>query len=134
MLDVDHFKSVNDRYGHLSGDAVLRQIAAALKRQARRVDLAARYGGEEFVLLLANAGRKEAFETAERLRRAIEAVATETPGGAIRVTVSLGVATFPDDARERTGLIELADRALYAAKHAGRNRTVRAKDLAPARR
>jgi diguanylate cyclase (GGDEF)-like protein len=132
MLDVDHFKGVNDRYGHLAGDAVLRQIAAALQRQARRVDLAARYGGEEFMLLLANAGRKEAFETAERLRRAIEAVTTEAPAGAIRVSVSLGVATYPDDARDRTALIELADRALYAAKRAGRNRTVRAKDLAAA--
>ena len=130
LLDIDHFKNVNDRYGHPAGDAVLRGVATMLAAQARDSDVVARYGGEEFAVALPETDRAGALVIAERIRAAIERVDQLTDSGPVRVTVSIGVATFPDDARDKASLVECADKSLYAAKHGGRNRVV-ATDLFP---
>ena len=126
MVDVDHFKKYNDAHGHPMGDGVLQQVAATLRHTVRRVDLVARYGGEEFTVLLPQVPAEQALEVAEKLRQAIEGHAF--PGGETqplgRVTLSLGVATFPDDADDDVTLLDRADAALYHAKSSGRNRAV----------
>ena len=119
MLDIDHFKRVNDTYGHDAGDAALRFLADALRDELRGVDTAARYGGEEFAVILPQAGLDGALIVAERLRSRLET--TEVPGIG-HITGSFGLATFPLHANSRDGLVGAADRALYEAKHAGRNR------------
>jgi diguanylate cyclase (GGDEF)-like protein len=120
MFDLDHFKRVNDVYGHNHGDEVLAAVGAAITACVRESDFAGRYGGEEFLVLLADSDRAGALVTAEKLRTAIAAV--QIPGESRAVTASLGVAVMPDDAGESTALLRCADRALYAAKRAGRNR------------
>lgn len=123
LLDVDHFKKVNDVHGHPAGDAVLRGVAAVVAAQARDTDRAARYGGEEMALLLPETDPKGARAIAERLRAAIASSAHETERGALQVTVSLGVSSIPSagiDTPEQ--LLEAADKALYRAKQGGRNR------------
>lgn len=121
LIDIDHFKSINDRYGHLSGDDVLAAVAEALTIGCRDSDIVARYGGEEFVVLLPGAGAAEARNRAERLRLACAELAVPWPGGVIAVTISVGVATFvPGQTGE--DLLGAADRALYRAKESGRNR------------
>ena|GEM_PF-349973 len=128
LLDIDHFKRVNDTHGHDAGDIALRIIANALREEVRGVDTAARYGGEEFAIILPQAGPEGALVVAERLRARIER--TEVPGvGAI--TASLGVATFPLDASSRDLLVTTADRALYQAKRTGRNLVCSPADLSP---
>jgi diguanylate cyclase (GGDEF)-like protein len=126
MLDVDHFKHYNDTNGHQDGNAVLVQLADILRAAGRRGEVIARYGGEEFVTLLYGAGRDEARRFAETVRRAVEAATF--PGGERqplgRVTISGGVASFPEDAKGQDDLIEAADQCLYRAKQAGRNRIV----------
>jgi diguanylate cyclase (GGDEF)-like protein len=119
MLDIDHFKRVNDTYGHDAGDAALRFLADVLRDELRGVDTAARYGGEEFAVILPQAGLEGALIVAERLRSRLET--TEVPGIGY-ITGSFGLATFPLHANSRDGLVGSADRALYEAKHAGRNR------------
>lgn len=119
MLDLDHFKSVNDTYGHDAGDLALRVIADALRQELRAVDTAARYGGEEFAVILPQAGLEGALSVAERLRARIESVEIPKVG---RISASLGVASFPTHASSRDALVTIADRALYQAKHEGRNR------------
>ena len=127
MLDIDHFKSVNDTHGHDAGDSALRVIADALRQELRGVDTAARYGGEEFAIILPQATLEGALVVAERLRARVEG--TEVPG--VRpITASLGVATFPAHASSRDLLVTTADRALYRAKHTGRNRVCSPLDLA----
>ncbi|HEX5438502.1 MAG TPA: diguanylate cyclase [Gemmatimonadaceae bacterium] len=128
LVDLDHFKEVNDTYGHLAGDEVLRTVAATLQREARTVDVVARYGGEEFVVILPETGEEGAMAVAERIRQrmAEQTPDAEGPGSAVRVTVSIGVATAPlagVDSPE--DLIAAADRALYRAKAEGRNRVCR---------
>jgi two-component system cell cycle response regulator len=124
MLDVDHFKDVNDQLGHLGGDAVLRELARQLREGVREVDAVGRYGGEEFVLLLPETGYDEAVLTAERLRRRIEQHGFQAGERVLRVTVSLGVASYPGGSADSAAtLIREADRALYRAKQEGRNRT-----------
>lgn len=123
MLDLDHFKRVNDAHGHQSGDQVLRSFAALLIETIRKSDLAARYGGEEFVVVMANTGRDEAQLVAEKIRAAAEQADVELPDSErLRVTVSVGGVTFPEGSRGARNLLDLADRALYAAKRGGRNR------------
>lgn len=123
MLDIDHFKNFNDRFGHDSGNRTLAHVAALIKQEARETDLAARYGGEEFALVLTETAKHEAAKLAERLRVRIESAPLMLPDhGEQRVTVSLGLATFSRDARDAQALAAAADEALYAAKHAGRNR------------
>jgi diguanylate cyclase (GGDEF)-like protein len=123
MLDVDHFKEFNDRFGHAAGDEALRRIAAALRRTLRRSDLLARYGGEEFVVLLPETGAAEALAKAEVLRRTILALPVWTGRGATApaLTASIGVASAPDDGETSDVLLASADARLFHAKHAGRN-------------
>lgn len=118
MLDIDHFKRVNDTFGHMAGDVALRTLADVLLRELRGIDTAARYGGEEFAIILPQADVEGARIVAERLRVCVEA--TDVPGVGY-LTASFGVATFPVHSTTRTDLVALADDALYAAKHAGRN-------------
>ena len=124
LCDVDHFKKVNDGYGHPVGDEVLRRVARVLQEVPRKIDIPARYGGEEFAVLLDNVDVAQAKQVAERIRIEISRVVVETEKGPLSVTESIGVAAFPDDGRDRATLIERADLALYHAKHTGRNRVV----------
>lgn len=129
LVDIDHFKKVNDTYGHPVGDEVLKRLAILLKESVRTIDLAARYGGEEFVLLLANTDRKGALQLAERVRKEAKKLKFETDDAEFSITLSMGVATFPDDARTKESLIENADEALYYAKEHGRNKVVAYHDI-----
>ncbi|MBI3517343.1 MAG: diguanylate cyclase [Proteobacteria bacterium] len=122
MVDVDHFKKVNDQYGHASGDDVLRRIAAILAAGVRSTDMAARFGGEEFIALLSETATDEAALIGERLRQAIAAEPIPSAGGAIPVTASIGLATAVGADVDIERLIAAADGALYAAKKNGRNR------------
>jgi diguanylate cyclase (GGDEF)-like protein/PAS domain S-box-containing protein len=122
LIDADHFKSVNDRYGHAAGDAVLRQLAAALTAAFRQVDVVARVGGEEFAVLLPSTGLQGALVVADRLRRVIESQMVRFDGADIRYTISGGLAAMGDCLIDLDTLMKRADRALYAAKAAGRNR------------
>lgn len=126
LLDIDHFKRYNDTYGHLAGDHVLVEVAGVLRREAAE-HLCARYGGEEMVVLAPELPKDKALALAERLRAAIEALPVAVGGRHTRVTVSVGVAVFPEDASTPVQLIEAADKALYQAKAEGRNRVVAAK-------
>ena len=117
MLDIDHFKRLNDTFGHRSGDLALQNVAAVLLDCAREMDIVARYGGEEFAVIVPGAGEREATAVAERLREAVEALAVDP-----RVTASVGVASYPVAADSAEGLVRAADAALYGAKRAGRNR------------
>lgn len=123
MIDIDHFKKVNDRMGHPVGDKVLKVVALLVKEQARDVDLVARYGGEEFMLVLPETGKIEAQMLAERIRKSVESCKIEDDDcrGLGRITVSLGVASFPEDGAEKNEVIDKVDKALYRAKAGGRN-------------
>jgi len=123
MLDLDHFKRVNDTYGHQIGDIVLQQIAQRLKRVLRRTDFLARYGGEEFVVLAPQTPADRALILAERLRQVIaESPISVSPDLQLRITISIGVAVFPEHAQNGNELVRAADEALYKAKQTGRNR------------
>jgi len=122
MLDIDHFKHINDTHGHRVGDLVLRAFAGILSQQVRKMDVAIRYGGEEFTIILPETERSQALEMAERLRSLVAQQEHLIDGRKIRFTISIGVACYPRQADTANGLIEAADRALYQAKHAGRNR------------
>ncbi|HYK89702.1 MAG TPA: diguanylate cyclase [Acidobacteriota bacterium] len=124
MTDIDHFKKVNDSYGHRIGDAILQQMSDILRRTVRSEDVVARYGGEEFVIILVGSNRKGALKMAERLRAAAEKCTFSAEEQKIKASMSIGAATYPDDAGEPWELIECADRALYSAKGQGRNRVV----------
>jgi diguanylate cyclase (GGDEF)-like protein len=128
MLDVDNFKQVNDTYGHQIGDEVLREVARVLRTESREVDEPARYGGEELAVILPAADIEGAYGLAERVRTGIEAIRIPVPDGEepLRVTASFGAAALPESAHDQGSLIAAADVALYAAKRAGKNRTVRA--------
>lgn len=121
LIDIDHFKTVNDQHGHLGGDAVLRRLAERLQGMLRPADSLCRYGGEEFALILPQVNLEAAGFLLERLRRAIETMPIEIDSGRCTVTISAGVALW--EARVTPGeLIARADKSLYASKHAGRNR------------
>ncbi len=124
FCDIDHFKKINDQYGHPFGDHVLKEVAQTIKSTVRTIDLAARYGGEEFAIVLENSSKSGAHIMAERIRKEIEALSFDYEGSEFRVTISLGVAVYPEDSIEKTEIIELADQALYSAKEGGRNRCV----------
>jgi diguanylate cyclase (GGDEF)-like protein len=117
LLDVDGFKKYNDAYGHLAGDETLRELGKLLGRLIRRTDVLARYGGDEFVLVMSDTDRAGAIEVADKIGKAV--AAHRFPHGS--VTVSLGVAAFPEDAPGDKSLVETADAFLYAAKQGGRN-------------
>jgi diguanylate cyclase (GGDEF)-like protein len=134
MLDIDNFKQINDTYGHLQGDMVLREVARVLRQSSREIDEPARYGGEEMAVALPQTDLEGAYQFAERVRRRIEALDLPVPGGngSVRVTASFGVASLgaAGDA-DKDALVAAADAALYEAKRAGKNRTVRAVSASP---
>lgn len=127
MLDLDHFKELNDRYGHQQGDVVLQEVASTLRASMRDGETAYRYGGEEFAILITEGGPDDAAALAERLRERVEADFKR--GGRQLVTASFGIATLPEHAGDGEGLVSEADRALYSAKNSGRNRVHRAGQL-----
>lgn len=122
MMDIDHFKSVNDSYGHLTGNKVLVEIAEILKKTTRGIDLLSRYGGEEFAVLMPETDRDSALVLAERLRKIIAEKIVKLKESKVSVTISIGIATFPEDASTSFDLIDYADTMLYQAKENGRNR------------
>ena len=131
MADIDHFKSVNDRHGHMGGDDVLREIAPRLHSTFRKEDAVGRYGGEEFVVLITGCAAADAITLAERFREAVEGDAFRAGAAVIQVTASVGVAT--GDATDGLDtLLKAADDALYCAKKDGRNRVVGAGIPVPA--
>jgi len=130
MIDLDHFKRINDTYGHLAGDDVLKAVAAVVKQETRAHDLVGRFGGEEFVALLPSTSKEDAIVTAERIRQRVSEliISTTTNAGAAvdieRQTASIGVAAYPLDGSSIEEVMASADAAVYAAKHGGRNRVV----------
>ncbi len=124
LCDIDHFKSVNDTYGHPVGDQVLKGVARVISKEARATDLVARYGGEEFAIVMPETDAAGAMVIAERIREKLRSLVFNTEIGQLSVTLSLGIATCPDDAGGKVQLIELADGCLYQAKRHGRNRAV----------
>ncbi len=121
MLDIDHFKSINDRYGHQAGDAVIKRLSELIHEHVRDSDVAGRYGGEEFAILLPHTDLAGARTLAERLRQSVQAQRVLHNDQAIAFTISLGIACLDRPSRDHRCLIEWADQALYASKHAGRN-------------
>ena len=131
FLDLDRFKLVNDRHGHLVGSSVLRRLAEVLKDCVRQIDTLARYGGDEFTILLVDTDHATGLKIAERIRRLVADTIFEGENGVpIRLTISIGVATYPEHARHRDGLLDLADKAMYRGKSLGRNCVCSAFDLA----
>jgi diguanylate cyclase (GGDEF)-like protein len=125
IMDIDHFKRVNDQFGHQQGDVVLTTVARLAKQDLRSYDAAARYGGEEFVLILPETPHEGALLVAERLRGMIQQQTFPEPLEELRVTISMGVSTFPGEGVTTIdNLISTADEALYRAKEGGRNRVV----------
>ena len=123
MFDIDRFKNINDTYGHVAGDRVLRAIASRVRDVKRQEDAFARFGGEEFVILLRATNSEGAFLFAERVRRAIEQLEVDVHGESVQCTISVGVSTFGEGAENAEALVNLADKRLYRAKSLGRNRT-----------
>ena len=121
LCDIDYFKRINDTYGHPFGDQVLKKIADALAETVRKLDLVARYGGEEFGIILEDSDECGGLEMAERIRKKIEALSLHQDNDTVNVTISIGLATFPEDGEKKSLLIDHADRALYHAKAGGRN-------------
>jgi len=125
IADLDHFKSVNDTYGHLAGDAVLREVTRRMQSNVRPYDAVGRYGGEEFLVLLPGCGGQETRNKAEHLREAIQKEPIETPAGILNVTMSVGGVTTSDWPKDNSNqLLQMADLALYRAKEDGRDRTI----------
>jgi len=122
MIDIDQFKRLNDEFGHLLGDEVLRQVSSMFHQQVRKIDVVCRFGGEEFAILLSQTNPQHSLAVAEKLRRLVEN--WQFPGVPQRVTISAGVATFPDHGTTRDELVKSADAGLYAAKQGGRNRVL----------
>jgi len=122
MVDLDYFKTFNDRYGHIVGDAILREVSKTIQENIRQVDLLGRFGGEEFSIILSETDKEAALFAAERIRRAIGERRIRVYDEELKVTVSIGVSTYPADSKEIEKLIDAADAALYRAKQAGRNK------------
>lgn len=129
MMDLDHFKLVNDHHGHQAGSFVLAQVGRIIQATIREPDLAGRYGGEEFIACLPETDKERAIKAAERVRVSLEATEMTPPaheGPPIRITISIGVSSYPDDGADLDDLVRQADRALYRCKHEGRNRVLAA--------
>jgi diguanylate cyclase (GGDEF)-like protein len=123
MLDLDRFKNLNDTHGHLAGNSALEHLARVLRTEARETDFIARYGGDEFAVIMPETTKHDALSVAERIRARVEKSPVELPDvGPQRLTVSVGLATYPRDSNSTDGLLASADQALYASKAAGRNR------------
>lgn len=129
MIDVDYFKVCNDKFGHLVGDNVLVEVAGRIRDNIREVDMLARFGGEEFIVFAPNTSKESAYAVAERIRQAIAASPIRAYDEKVSVTVSMGVASYPQDARKPFDLIIRADEALYRAKNSGRNKVCFLGDL-----
>jgi diguanylate cyclase (GGDEF)-like protein len=130
MMDIDHFKDINDRFGHRAGDEILQQVGQVLINCTRGCDLQARYGGDEFIIVMPETAARQACICAERVREAVEALSIQVRhenglAEKIEITISIGVAEYPYDANNTDLLIDSADQALYQAKHQGCNRVVR---------
>lgn len=121
MLDIDHFKRVNDTYGHQAGDKVIQALASVIKKCIRETDLAGRYGGEEFAIILTDTQEQGAEKVAERIRKHAEATPVEHEGQQISFTISLGLAEYCTECQSSMAWLEMADQALYDAKQNGRN-------------
>ncbi len=136
MIDIDHFKVLNDTFGHHVGDQLLRDVTSILMKDMREVDTVARYGGEEFVIILPETTQEGALYVAQRLRRSVEQAKffAGSPHSVQHLTISIGVAVYDADAQFKRDLIEFADTALYAAKHEGRNRVMCYSELAKKQR
>lgn len=124
MIDLDYFKGVNDSFGHLVGDVVLREVSRLIQQSVRQIDLVGRFGGEEFAVALPETDRAMALQVAERVRMGVDSTLIRAYDEEVHVTVSIGVAIFPSDASTAEHLIEKADQAMYQAKATGRNRSV----------
>lgn len=124
MFDLDHFKQINDQYGHLTGDMVLRELAQRMTSRIRKEEILVRYGGEEFVAVLPQTDKEGAMAFAEHIRALVESTPFEIEGETVRVTISGGVATVVDCSEDPMKIVKLADENLYEAKHQGRNRIV----------
>ncbi|MDI6824279.1 MAG: sensor domain-containing diguanylate cyclase [Bacillota bacterium] len=123
-VDLDDLGNYNNTYGHVVGDALLREFGQTLRSAVREIDVPTRYGGDEFAVILAGASREEALAVAERIRARVEAHVFDGPDGPLRITASIGVAVFPEDAENVTDLVRVADQAMYVAKSEGGNRVV----------
>lgn len=123
MLDVDFFKEHNDRFGHLVGDIILKELSGVIKENIRQIDLLARFGGEEFVIILPETDKKGAFLVAERIRQAVANKSIKAYDEDLKLTLSAGISAYPADGKTQNALLEKADQALYRAKNAGRNQT-----------
>ena len=124
LLDIDHFKQVNDCYGHEAGDRALASFATILKKMSRAIDVPARFGGEEFVVLLVNTDLSGAMEMAERIREAVSQIVVTYNGGEFGFTVSIGVTAFENEDENFSEVIRRADHGMYQAKEMGRNRVI----------
>ena len=122
IMDIDNFKSINDTYGHLTGDLILKRLAITLQETVRKIDIPARYGGEEFVVILPETSKKDACVIAERIRKAVSQIEVKiNETDTISPTVSIGIAQYTTDGQEPKDLINAADTALYYSKHNGKN-------------
>jgi two-component system cell cycle response regulator len=124
ISDIDHFKDINDTYGHPVGDSVLKGVVDVIKKTIRNIDIPARYGGEEFAIILLGTGAHGALKIAERLRKAVMNRTFSAENKTFKVTISIGISTCPNDGKRKEEIIEKADKALYHAKRTGRNRSV----------
>lgn len=129
ILDIDHFKTINDRHGHGVGDHVLRRVADLVRSQVRAGDIPCRYGGDELVAVMPGATVQEALQVGERIRRSVAQTSLAADGGPVHATISVGVAVYSDDAPSAADLFRAADRALYLAKDRGRDRVCGARDV-----
>jgi diguanylate cyclase (GGDEF)-like protein len=122
MIDVDYFKTFNDRYGHLVGDVILREVSKTIKENVRQIDLVGKYGGDEFSIVLSRTSKADAQIIAERILKSIHQKQIRAYDENLEITVSIGISIFPDDANSASQIIEKADQALYQAKTEGRSR------------
>lgn len=122
MVDIDNFKPNNDRYGHLVGDLIIKKVVETIRENTRQIDTLGRYGGDEFSIILSETHQQEAELVAERIRKAIEVNSIHAYDETIKITVSIGISVFPQDADEPELLVEQSDSALYRAKKAGKNK------------
>jgi diguanylate cyclase (GGDEF)-like protein len=121
MIDLDHFKRVNDTYGHEAGDEVLKTLAITLSEQCRRGDFACRYGGEEFVVIMPNINLETAYERAENIRKSLNSLHVPYRHYSLTITISMGIACYPINGGTRDSILHAADQAMYGAKEAGRD-------------
>ncbi|MFA5356555.1 MAG: GGDEF domain-containing protein [Candidatus Omnitrophota bacterium] len=122
MIDIDYFKDFNDRYGHIVGDAILRELSKVIQENIRQIDMISRYGGEEFSIILSETDKAASVFAAERIRLAVQNKHMRVYDEELKITVSIGISAYPDDGKDMNRLIDAADSALYRAKQEGRNR------------